>query len=453
MPLDNQSPRSGPLEIAVIGTGIAGMSAAWLLSKANHVTVYERDNRLGGHSNTVEVQDQAGSTPVDTGFIVYNELNYPNLTALFSHLDVPTKPSEMSFAASLDGGAFEYGGSDIPSLIAQKRNLLRPKFWRMLLDLKRFYQTGPELLLQSNAESISLGDFLEEGRYSDAFINNHLLPMGSAIWSTAADEMRDHPALTFVRFCMSHGLMQVSDRPQWRTVEGGSREYVSRLTASYAKSVQLNCGARKVHRLNDGGQILIEDDRGKMSRFDHVVIAAHADQAFSMLDDPSDQERALLGAFRYTQNTAVLHADLGLMPKRKAAWSSWNYLSPEGDDKRQSVSVTYWMNRLQGLDERTPYFVTLNAYREIEEQYIKKIISYEHPFYDRAAIKAQQQLWKLQGVRNTWYCGSYFGYGFHEDALQSGLAAAEALGGVRRPWNVLDESGRIHLQPTRELAA
>ncbi|MGA0393695.1 MAG: NAD(P)/FAD-dependent oxidoreductase [Rhodospirillales bacterium] len=453
MPLDDRSPYSRPLKIAVIGTGIAGMSAAGLLSKSHDVTVYERGNRIGGHSNTVDTENQFGTTPVDTGFIVYNELNYPNLTALFSHLNVPTKESEMSFAASLDDGAFEYGGSDIPSMIAQKRNLLRPKFWRMLLDLRRFYQTGPELLSHPHAEDISLGDFLDQGQYSDSFIYNHLLPMGAAIWSTAVEEMRDHPALTFVRFCMSHGLMQVANRPQWRTVDGGSREYVRRLTASYADNVQLNCGARKIHRFNGGKEVMIEDDWGHVSRYDRVVIATHADQALSMLGDPSVQERTLLGAFRYTQNTAVLHTDSGLMPKRKAVWSSWNYLSPINDRNGKQVNVTYWMNRLQGIDERTPLFVTLNPHRDIEEQYIKDIILYEHPFYDYAAIKAQRQLWQLQSIHNTWYCGSYFGYGFHEDALQSGLAAAEAIGGVRRPWTVEDESGRIHLTPEQELAA
>lgn len=442
MPFDALT-TSQPLNIAVVGTGIAGMSAAWLLSQAHKVTVYEQDNRMGGHTNTVEVAGPDGPIPVDTGFIVYNERNYPNLVALFRHLGVPTKPSEMSFAASIDDGDLEYAGSGLTGLFAQKRNLLRPRFWRMLRDILRFYRKGTTLLSRSGDDAVTLGDYLDNERYSHAFVYNHLLPMAAAVWSTAAAEMRNHPAKAFIQFCSNHGLMQMANRPQWRTVDGGSRTYRERLTASYADSVRINSGVTSIRR--EGQYVRVENCAGNRAHYDHVVIAAHADQALAMLDDPSADETALLGAFRYTRNIAVLHQDPGLMPKRKAVWSSWNYLSRTGCEGASQVCVTYWMNRLQGLDARVPLFVTLNPFCPPRLEMVLQTFQYDHPCYSVEAGRAQQRLWDLQGVRNTWYCGSYFGAGFHEDALQAGLAVAEAVGGVRRPWSVAEESSRIHL--------
>jgi uncharacterized protein len=442
MPFDSLTPPH-PLEIAVIGTGIAGMSAAWLLSKTHRVTVYEQDSRMGGHTNTVQVAGPDGPISVDTGFIVYNERNYPNLVALFRHLGVPTKPSEMSFAASIDDGDLEYAGSGLAGLFAQKRNLLRPRFWRMVRDILRFYRKGTGLLTRTGSDDITLGDYLDSERYSHAFVYNHLLPMAAAVWSTAATEMRDHPAKAFVQFCSNHGLMQIASRPQWRTVEGGSRAYLERLTASYADRVRINAGVRSVRRA--GPHVRVEDATGNSAHYDHVVIAAHADQALAMLDDASADEAALLGEFRYSRNTAVLHQDPRLMPKRKGVWSSWNYLSRAGFDGTSQVCVTYWMNRLQGLEPRVPLFVTLNPFRAPRPETVLRTFEYDHPCYSIGSVRAQQRLWDLQGVRNTWYCGSYFGSGFHEDALQAGLAVAEAVGGVRRPWSVPEESGRIHL--------
>lgn len=442
MPFDFQSTPQ-PLTIAVIGTGIAGMSAAWLLSKAHQVTVYEQDNRIGGHTNTVLVPGPDGPIPVDTGFIVYNERNYPNLVALFRHLGVPTKPSDMSFAASIDDGDLEYTGTGLGGLFAQKRNLLRPRFWRMVRDILRFYRRGAALLTDSESDAVTLGDYLDSERYSHAFVYNHLLPMAAAVWSTAASEMRKHPARAFIEFCSNHGLMQMTNRPQWRTVEGGSRAYVDRLTACYADRVRLNSGVRAIRRT--GSQVWVEDAKGNRAHYDHVVVAAHADQALGMLDDPSENEAALLGAFRYTRNTAVLHQDPGLMPKRRSVWSSWNYLSRAGGAGASEVCVTYWMNRLQSLDPRVPLFVTLNPFRSPNPRTVLRTFEYDHPSYSIESVRAQRRLWDLQGVRNTWYCGSYFGSGFHEDALQAGLAVAEAIGGVRRPWTVPNESGRIRL--------
>ncbi|HSO42997.1 MAG TPA: FAD-dependent oxidoreductase [Rhodospirillales bacterium] len=425
MPRDyDQLPRR--LDVAVIGTGVAGLSAAWLLSKAHNVSVYEQDGRVGGHSNTVFVPGLGRAIAVDTGFIVYNELNYPNLTALFAHLGVETQESEMSFGASLDGGSLEYSGSNLVGLFGQRRNLVRPRFWRMLRDILRFYRKAPAILAESSAP-LSLGAYLEREHYSDAFIDDHLLPMAAAIWSTDAATMRDHPAQAFVRFCLNHGLMRVTGRPQWRTVTGGSQAYVKRLTASFGDRITVNARVSAVNRTPAG--VIINDANGAITRFDHVVVAAHADQALAMLADPSDDERRLLGAFHYSRNTAILHRDEALMPKRKGVWSSWNYIG--GTDQ---VCVTYWMNRLQNLDPRVPLFVTLNPTQPPARGKILRSFQYDHPMYDAAALEAQGRLDRLQGRRNTWYCGSYFGAGFHEDALSSGLAAAELLGGVTRPW-------------------
>jgi predicted NAD/FAD-binding protein len=426
-----QPPSRRPLDIAVVGTGIAGMAAAWLLAKHHRITVYEREVRLGGHSHTVDVPLAGGTLPVDTGFIVYNERNYPNLTALFRLLDVPTKPSEMSFAVSLDRGALEYAGSNMRTLFAQPRNLVNPRFWTMLRDLKRFYGEASDLVA-AGAQQATLGDFLAAHGYSSAFVDDHLLPMAAAVWSAPVATMRDYPAAAFVRFCENHGLLSFSHRPLWRTVVGGSRAYVERLTASYADRLRLDCAVRSIRRVS--GRVFVEDERGEIDGFDHVVIAVHADQALALLSDPSAEERDLLGAFRYQTNTAILHRDATLMPVRRRVWSSWNYLGERAPGNASDVCVTYWMNRLQGLPESDQLFVTLNPFVD------------EHPLYDPAADRAQGELWRLEGTRNTWFCGAYFGAGFHEDGLQAGLAVAEALGGSRRPWQVPDENGRIRFR-------
>lgn len=427
------APPSPPLTIAVIGSGIAGLAAAWLLASRHHVTLFEKDGRLGGHSNTVDAPTGDGRTvPVDTGFIVYNESNYPNLTALFRHLGVATQPSNMSFSVSLDDGAFEYAGGDLKGLLAQPDNLLRRRFWRMLADVLRFYREGPKLAAEPDAATLTLGDYLARERYSDAFVNDHLLPMAAAIWSTPAGDMRAHPALAFVRFCLNHGLMRLSDRPRWRTVTGGSQTYVAAMARALAGRIRCQARVRKIHRRDSG--IIVEEVSGALARFDRVIIATHADQALRLLADASAEERQALSAFRYSRNRALLHTDEGLMPRRRAAWASWNYLGRRGDGGGRSVSVTYWMNRLQAIEGDMQFFVTLNPLRSPRSETVLAAFDYEHPAYDHAALTAQARLPELNGERNTWFCGSYFGAGFHEDALVSGLNAAEAAGGVRRPW-------------------
>ena len=433
------------LEIAVVGSGISGLSAAWLLSRRHRVTLYESAARPGGHSNTVNV----AGTPVDTGFIVYNEDTYPNLTALLKHLDVATKPSDMSFAVSLDGGGLEYAGTDLRGLFAQRRNLVRPRFWSMLRDLHRFYQQAPARV-RLVPPDITLGAFLDTHAYGQAFQDDHLLPMAAAIWSGSAASMRDYPALHFIRFCDNHGLLKFAGRPIWRTVDGGSVRYVNKLLAAI-EHPRLGQAARSVRRR--GGSVVVHDTASGDQAFDHVVLACHADHALALLDDPTDRESRLLGAFGYTANRAVLHGDERLMPRRRGVWASWNYVggharpdNPQGTDQPH---VTYWMNWLQNLKDSPPFFLTLNPMTEPAVETVLHEELYHHPRFDAAALRAQDALWSLQGRHRTWFCGAYFGAGFHEDGLQSGLSVAEQLGGVRRPWRVADENGRITVTPVR----
>ncbi|HEY0953195.1 MAG TPA: NAD(P)/FAD-dependent oxidoreductase [Roseateles sp.] len=445
---DRQPPARAPdehrLRIAVVGSGIAGLSCAWLLSQRHEVQVFEADGRIGGHSHTVDAPCGGASVPVDTGFIVYNEPAYPNLSALFQHLDVPTRASDMSFAVSLDGGALEYAGTDLNGLFAQRSNLLRPRFWVMLRELLRFYREAPGDAATQGEQSLDA--YLDARGYGRAFRDDHLYPMGAAIWSCSAERIGDYPVSAFVRFCENHGLLQVSGRPVWRTVDGGSREYVRRLTAGFADHIHRDQPVTAVQRGTDGVRLRIRHDDWT-APFDQVVLATHADQALRLLDAPSEDERRLLGAFGYTRNHAVLHSDPALMPRRRSVWCSWNYLAERRGDTLPTV--TYWMNRLQPHlpqgPAATPLFVTLNPAQPPRPEHLIRTEVYEHPRFDAAAIAAQRELWTLQGRQRTWFCGAHFGSGFHEDGLQAGLAVAEALGGVRRPWSVANESGRIHL--------
>jgi uncharacterized protein len=430
------------LKVAIVGTGISGLSAAWLLSQRHDVTVYERADRVGGHSNTILASVDGRRIPVDTGFIVFNRRTYPNLVALFELLQVRTQKSDMSFAVSMDGGRLEYSGSGLSGLLGQPRNLIRPRFWQMLAGLIRFYREAPCDTKLVADEKISLGDYLAKARYGEAFRDDHLLPMASAIWSATPDEMLSYPAGAFIRFHDNHGLLQLTQRSAWETVIGGSRNYVERLTSPFADRIRLDTGVHEVRRINDG--VIVTDSRGQSERFDHVVMASHADQTLAQISDPSANERDLLGAVRYSRNLAVLHTDESFMPKRRSVWSSWNYMGSR-NSVSDSVCVTYWMNKLQNIESEKSLFVTLNPPRPPRAGTLLHSEVYDHPIFDAKAIAAQRKLWLMQGDRNTWYCGAYFGAGFHEDGLQAGLAVAEQLGGARRPWQVPNESGRIVL--------
>jgi len=442
------APTAAPLRIAVVGSGVSGLSAAWLLSQRHEVTLFEATDRLGGHANTALAEVGGRPVAVDTGFIVYNEPTYPNLTALFDHLGVATDKSDMSFGVSLDHGAFEYSSNSPASYFRDPRTLLNPRFWSVLREVLRFYRTGPEAMRRLADQGLSLGEFLDACGYGRAFQEDHLLPQAAAIWSCTVHEIRDYPAASFVAFCDSHGLMRFHDRPSWRTVRGGSQAYVGALAKAFGGKVRTGSPVASIVR--SPGKVRLTGP-GLDDTFDHVVIAAHGDQALSMLAEPTPAEQSLLGAFRYTRNTAVLHTDKGLMPVRKTWWSAWNYLGHTGQDHH--ATVTYWMNRLQKLDTPQDVFVTLNPPpgKALKGEITRE--DYDHPVFDGPAVRAQAQLWSLQGGRNTWFCGAWFGAGFHEDGLQSGLAVAEALGGVRRPWTVPAESGRIIIDPPSERAA
>lgn len=423
------------MRIAVIGSGIAGLGAALLLNEKHSITVYERNAYAGGHSNTVDIPvpgTQSGETvPVDTGFIVFNERTYPNLLGLFDHLDVPVKKTDMSFAVSIDRGRIEYGGSNLAALFAQPRNLFSPRFHHMLRDLLRFYRQAPELLDHPNADRITLGDYLDLAGYGEPFARDHLLPMGAAIWSCSTDTMREFPVNSFVRFFVNHGLLELKERPQWWTVDGGSREYVQRIRSRLSSDVQINRPAQSVKRLNAG--VAVRDAGGTEEIYDQVVMACHGDEAFQLLQDKSDRESDILGRFKYQKNEAVLHLDPGQMPKRRRAWSSWNYLADSMGDGHRHVAVTYWMNKLQHLSPSHPVFVTLNPIDTIPADRVIDQFVYDHPMFDAGAVSAQKELPSIQGNGGVWFCGSYCGYGFHEDGLASATAVSRQLG-ADIPW-------------------
>jgi predicted NAD/FAD-binding protein len=404
-------------KIAVVGAGIAGLSAAWMLRDQHDVVLYEAEARPGGHADTQTVVVDGTTINVDTGFIVYNTRNYPNLTALFAELGVATQASDMSFGVSLGGGRLEYGGGSLAQLFAQPRNALRPRFWSMIRDLLRFYREAPKLLDSAGGET--LGAYLDQNRYGVAFAEDHLLPMGAAIWSGSLAGMRDFPARSFVRFFVNHGLLSLSDRPAWRTVVGGSRSYVARLVQDLP-DVRLAQPVSRVERTASG--MIVSHDRGE-ERFDEVIFACHADQALALLAQPSAAETALLGAFRFQDNIAVLHSDASVMPKRRRAWSAWNYSDTTHDGP---VCLTYWMNQLQDLPGKIPLLVTLNPVATPANSL--RQITYRHPQFDTAALDAQKLLDTIQGRDRAWFAGAWTGWGFHEDGIASAVRVATALG-------------------------
>lgn len=425
------------LKIAVIGSGISGLSCAWALSQRHDVTLFECDDRIGGHSNTVDVQQTLGGTvKVDTGFIVHNPQTYPNFVALLAYLDAGYEETEMSFSVSNATGGYEYSGHSVWHLLGKAAQWASPKQWRLLYDLTRFYRTAQNVRVD---DAVTLGEYLRQAGYSQSFINHHILPIAAAIWSSTPDDMAQYPFNAFVRFFANHNLFNLGKRPKWRTVSGGSRSYVEKLVADSKFKVLLGLAVKSIDRQSN--HIVVNGPNDYAERFDHVVLATHADQALKLLAKPTTQEYGLLQHFKTSSNRAVLHRDKSLMPKARRFWSSWNYMGAENGQ----VSVTYWMNELQNLKSAEQHFVSLNPLVEPDAAKLDGTFIYRHPVFTPETLAAQKNLWSLQGQQNTWFCGAWFGAGFHEDGLQAGLAVAEQLGGVRRPWNVDHESSRIYL--------
>lgn len=413
------------LKIAIVGTGIAGNYAAWRLAREHDITVFEADSRIGGHSNTVNVEERGRQYAVDTGFIVYNDKTYPNFLGLLDELGVESKPSTMSFSVRCERSGLEYNGATLNTLFAQRRNLVQPSFWRMLRDILRFNREAPALLDRSGAD-ITLNEFLVNNGYSRAFIDHYIIPMGAAIWSAAPEGMGGVPAGFFVRFFHNHGLLSISDRPTWRVIHGGSQRYVEKLVAGHRDRIRLNAPVEGILRYPN--HVLIKASGLPAERFDKVVIAAHSDQALSMLSDATAAEREVLGSIPYQINEAVLHTDESLMPDRKRAWAAWNYHIPatrEKDDRR--VALTYNMNILQSLDAEKQFLVTLNHSDAIDPAKVIRAIQYEHPIFNQVAVRAQARHREINGQRHTYYCGAYWRYGFHEDGVVSAIRALDHL--------------------------
>ncbi|MBX3532099.1 MAG: FAD-dependent oxidoreductase [Rhizobiaceae bacterium] len=420
--------RDGRRKIAVVGSGVSGAAAAWALSRTADVTLYEQDRRPGGHTATVEVDYDGTPISVDTGFIVYNERNYPELSALFAHLGVATHESTMGFSLSLDGGRMEWSGQSYRSVFAQPLNAVSPRFWRMIRDIYRFNAICVTDRDTGNVGHRTIGEYLDHRGFGAAFRDDYLIPMAAAIWSTPRIKMLDYPAATFISFFENHRLIH-DQRPVWRTVTGGARTYLDKLLAPLGDGVRLSASVKTVIRDAFGVTVWAGDLPAE--RFDDVVLACHSDQALAMLGDASAAEQTILSAVPYRPNRVVLHRDPRLMPRRRGVWSAWNYLRSSGGE--QEVCVTYWMNRLQGIDQRFQLFVSLNPAIEPREELTFGEWSFDHPQFDARALSAQARLDDIQGVRRTWFAGAWTGHGFHEDGLRSGLDAAEALG-ARIPW-------------------
>lgn len=408
------------MKIAIVGTGIAGNVVAHKLHRAHDITVYEAGDHVGGHTHTHRIELDGEVQHVDTGFIVFNDRTYPHFSGLLEELGVGWRDSSMSFSVRNERSGLEYNGTSLNSLFAQRRNLVRPSFLRMVSDIVRFNREAPRLL-DTEGREVALGEYLAEHRYSRQFLDDYLIPMGAAIWSTDPQRMLAFPARFFVRFMHNHGMLTVNDRPTWRTIAGGSARYVERLVAPWRHRIRLQCAVTQVRRLND--DVWVSAHGAPTERYDHVFFACHADEALRVLADPSPAEREILGALPFQRNEAVLHTDSALLPRRRLAWAAWNYhVLPE---RGQRVALTYNMNILQGLQSRHTFCVTLNRSESIDPRRVLRRLSYDHPLFTPEGVAAQRRHPEISGVRRTHYCGAYWRYGFHEDGVMSALAAVQ----------------------------
>ena len=412
------------MKIAIIGSGISGLTAAYLLNRQHDISVFEASSWVGGHTHTVDVQVDGRHYAIDTGFIVFNDWTYPNFIELLKQLDVGYQPTEMSFSVCDPVSGVEYNGNTLNSLFAQRRNLLSPEFWGMLRDILRFNREAVDDLQQQRvASDLSLGDYLEQRGYGQRFIQQYIVPMGAAIWSMSLADMLNFPLQFFLRFFKNHGLLSVTDRPQWQVIKGGSSSYVAPLSASFAERIRLNCAVQRVER--DASGVTVHSAVGS-ERFDKVVFACHSDQALKMLAEPSTAEQEILGALPYADNDVVLHTDTRLLPKRPLAWASWNYRL--GGPTNQPAALTYNMNILQGIDSPTTFCVSLNQAVAIDPSTILARYTYAHPQYSLAGVAAQARWQELLGANHSYFCGAYWANGFHEDGVVSGLRVASAFG-------------------------
>ena len=410
------------MRIAIVGSGISGLSAAWLLSRQHDVVLFEANDYLGGHTDTHRVEVDGRTLEVDTGFIVHNPGNYPLLTRLFDELGVATQPTTMGFSVQDARSGLEYNATSLDGLFCQRRNLASPRFWGMLRDLARFYRAAPALL-DDDRPGPSLGEYLDANRYGAAFRDQHLVPMASALWSSPEQSVLGFPAKYLVQFMANHHMLQLTGRPEWRVVRGGSRRYVETMLARWDVQVRLSSPVRGIVR--DAQGVSLRCDAGS-ERFDQVVLACHSDQALRLLDDASDGEREILGAIRYQPNDTVLHTDARLLPRHRKAWAAWNAHLPA--DPALACTVSYCMNLLQGLAVDTPLVVSLNRSHDIDPAKVLVRRHYHHPVYTPASVAAQGRKDQIQGVRRTWFAGAYWGWGFHEDGIRSGVDVAQGLG-------------------------
>ena len=410
------------MKIAIIGTGISGLTAAYLLNRKHEITVFEKNDYIGGHTHTHTIKTKKSTLAVDSGFIVYNEVTYPNFIKLLDQLGVQRQKTTMGFSVKSVKKNLEYAGNSLNSLFAQRLNYLRYSFWIMLRDILRFNKKGKADLPDLSAE-IKLGDYLKQNNYSLSFINHYIIPMGSAIWSTNAQSMLDMPALFFIRFFNNHGLMEVKNRSGWWVIKGGSKEYVKKMIAEFDSRIKLNTAVQSISRSDNKITIQVTD---KEEIFDAVVIATHSDQALRMLADSTNQEKEILGALPYQSNEAILHTDSSVLPKRKLAWASWNYNLDQ--EPYKPMAMTYNMNILQTLDSEDTYCVTLNNNDLVDDEKVVKTMFYDHPQFTPEGIKAQKRKHEISGIKNTYYCGAYWRNGFHEDGVVSALEVCSHFG-------------------------
>ncbi len=410
------------MKIAIVGTGISGLVAAYHLAPHHDITVFEAGDHVGGHTHTHQVTSHGRDYAIDTGFIVFNDWTYPHFIGLMEQLKVAFIESTMSFSVRCEKTGLEYNGTCLDALFSQRRNLLSPRFYRMIMDIFRFNREAPDLL-QKEDDGLTLGHYLDREGYSQPFRDQYILPMGSAIWSQAPEGMLKFPAHNFIRFFSNHGMLSVSNRPTWRVIEGGSHAYVTPLIKHFKESIRLNTPVESIRR--DDHQVLITSPAAALEAFDAVVMACHSDQAFALLSDPSPLEREILGAIPYQENEVILHTDSRVLPKAKKAWAAWNYHIPFEASER--VAVTYNMNILQRLEAEETFCVSLNHKAHIDPQKIIKRLTYHHPVFTPDGIKAQQRHEEISGISNTYYAGAYWGYGFHEDGVKSGLRVVEQI--------------------------